>query len=158
MTTNKNFERKQEYITSDRIDIQVFIEPVPIDRLADQSTGEPSAEIRQRVITARAIQTTRFASIPNIHTNAQMGSRLLRQYCRLEPQALNALTAAINKFQMSARAYDRILRVARSIADIDYAQSMTPEQAADAPILRHHIAEAIGYRAMDRASWGSTLP
>lgn len=142
----------------DRIDIQVFIDPVPIDDLASESQGEPSANIRQRVIKAREIQTKRFEALAAVHTNAQMNSRLLRHYCTLAPDTLKTLTTAIEKFQMSARAFDRILRVARTIADLDNAQTMTVREAVNAPIERHHIVEALGYRAMDRANWGATLP
>ncbi len=132
----------------DRIDLQVFIEPVPIEELTNEGRGESSADIRARVVRAREIQTRRFADNPAVHTNAQMNSALLRRYCALTPETRDTLTAAINKFQMSARAYDRILRVARTIADLDDSPAIT----------RTHIAEAISYRAMDRASWGATLP
>lgn len=132
----------------DRIDLQVLIQPVPIEELTTDACGESSADIRARVVRARAIQTARFANEPGIHTNAQMTSRLLRRYCPLSEQTKTTLTAAINKFNMSARAYDRILRVARTIADLD--------QSAD--IERRHIAEAIFYRSLDRASWGTALP
>ena len=131
----------------DRIDIQVFIEPVPIDELIHDGVGEPSANIRQRVIQARAIQTARFAHMPDIHTNAQMNSALIRRYCALNDESRKMLSNAINKFQMSAR----------TVADLDNASALSPQQAAEAPIQRHHIAEAIGYRTMDRANWGVTL-
>lgn len=153
----------------DRIDIQVFIEPVPIDQLSSEAEGEPSAAIRERVVQARAIQTHRFADTPGIHTNAQMTSRLIRRHCSLGKEAQTALTAAINKFQMSARAYDRILRLARTIADLDNVWRLNPDpdsgitplsldEAVAAPIRRQHISEAISYRGMDRPSWGATLP
>lgn len=132
----------------DRIDLQVFMEPVDIEALSDSSEGEPSAAIRERVIRARAIQSARFAGNRAIHTNSQMNSRDIRQYCVLNDETKKVLTAAIQKFQMSARAYDRILRVARTIADLEGSHS----------IERQHIAEAISYRGMDRASWGATLP
>lgn len=132
----------------DRIDLQVFIEPVPIEELTNEDRGESSADIRARVVRARQIQTRRFADNPAVHTNAQMNSAMLRRYCALTPETRQTLTAAINKFQMSARAYDRILRVARTIADLDGSDI----------IARTHIAEAISYRSLDRASWGATLP
>ena len=174
----------------DRIDIQVFIDPVPIDQLSGDAEGESSAAIRERVILAREIQTQRFADNPGIHTNSRMNSRMIRQYCALDNETRKVLTSAIEKFQMSARAYDRILRVARTIADLDYAlthpalsndthnkavsentckrtrtvddlSSSTRKtalaEAAQMPIKRQHIAEAISYRAMDRASYGTTL-
>ena len=151
----------------DRIDIQVFIEPVPIDDLTTETEGEPSAAIRDRVVRARAIQTARFAGQSAVHTNAQMNSRMIKQFCRLNDDTRTTLTTAINKFQMSARAYDRILRVARTIADLENASRLPSADSRDyasalaaainAPIMRHQVAEAIGYRAMDRASWGATL-
>ena len=131
----------------DRIDIQVFIEPVSIDSLSDDTPGEPSSAIRERVVRARAIQTARFIDNPAVHTNAQMNSRMLRQYCPLSAECKNMLSAAITKFQMSARAYDRILRVARTIADLDNSER----------IERYHLSEAISYRSMDRANWGTAL-
>ena len=131
----------------DRIDLQVFIEPVPIEELTRESEGESSASIRARVVKARAIQTARYSDLPSVHTNSQMSSRLIRQYCRLNDETRSTLTAAIEKFRMSARAYDRILRVARTIADLD----SSPD------IQRSHVAEAISYRGLDRASWGATL-
>lgn len=132
----------------DRIDLHVFIEPVPIEELSRDSRGETSEEIRKRVVRARAVQKERFADKPEIHTNSQMNSRMLRRYCQLDAETTQVLTKAINKFQMSARAYDRILRVARTIADLEGSKEIKKE----------HIAEAISYRAMDRASWGATLP
>ena len=132
----------------DRIDIQVFIDPVPIDELAKATEGESSAEIRNRVVRARTIQTKRFEAVPGVYTNAQMNSKMLRKYCPLDAETMAVLTHAINKFQMSARAYDRILRVARTIADLD----------GSPDIRKHHISEALSYRAMDRATWGATLP
>lgn len=131
----------------DRIDLQVFIEPVAVEDLVADSEGESSATIRERVVRARAIQTARFADIPGVHTNAQMNSRHLRRFCALNDETRRTLTAAINKFQMSARAYDRILRVARTIADLD--------ESTD--IRREHISEAISFRSMDRASWGASI-
>ena len=151
----------------DRIDLQVFIDPVPIDALTEETLGEPSVSIRERVVRARAVQTARFTGNASVHNNAQMNSRLIREFCRLTEETKQTLTHAINKFQMSARAYDRILRVARTIADLDNAAQLPPEgssgydaalkKAVAAPILRHHIAEAISYRSMDRANWGATL-
>lgn len=132
----------------DRIDLQVFIRPVPIESLTDTTPGEASEAIRGRVVAARAIQTARFADEPGIHTNSQMSTRQIRKYCVLDQASATTLTNAINKFQMSARAYDRILRVARTIADLD----------GSPDINRSHISEAISYRTMDRSSWGATLP
>lgn len=132
----------------DRIDLQVFIEPVAVEDLVTESDGESSASIRERVVRARAVQIARFDGIPGLHTNAQMNSRHLKMFCPLSDDVKRTLTAAINKFQMSARAYDRILRVARTIADLEGSND----------IQRAHISEAISFRSMDRANWGATMP
>ena len=128
----------------DRIDIQVEIMPVPFDELSSLQKGENSQSIRQRVIEARHIQSVRYASSPGVFCNAQMTSKLLQQYARPDKDGLDMLRTAMDKFNMSARAYDRILKVARTIADLD----KSPE------VKSHHIAEAIGYRNLDRSSWG----
>lgn len=132
----------------DRIDIQVEILPVEIDELTARPTGESSAEIRRRVIAAREIQQRRFAAEKDVHCNAQMNSRLMAQYCNISLPAEAILKKAIIKYDMSARAYDRILKVARTIADLDSSETIEPR----------HIAEAVGYRILDRASWGSFYP
>lgn len=128
----------------DRIDIQVEIMPVPFDELSSLQKGENSQSIRQRVIEARHIQSVRYASSPGVFCNAQMTSKLLQQYARPDKDGLDMLRTAMDKFNMSARAYDRILKVARTIADLD----KSPE------VKSHHIAEAIGYRNLDRSNWG----
>ncbi len=128
----------------DRIDIQVEIRPVPFERLSARSDGESSADIRRRVIAARAIQTARFADEPHIHTNAQMNTRLLNRWCALDAESMDILRRAMVKYDMSARAYDRILKVARTIADLAASDAIRPD----------HIREAIRYRNLDRASWG----
>lgn len=132
----------------DRIDLQVEILPVPFDQLASAAPGEPSADIRARVIKARAIQQQRFADTPGIHCNAQMNSRLLSLYAQPDAEGFAILRDTMTRLEMSARAYDRILKVARTIADLD----------ANPDIKAHHIAEAVGYRNLDRASWGATSP
>ena len=132
----------------DRIDLQVEILPVSFDDLQAEGDGEPSAEIRRRVIAARQIQTERYASEPGIHCNAQMGPRQMARYAKLSADGSRILRDAMNKLDLSARAYDRILRVARTIADLD----------GEPDILPHHLREAIGYRNLDRSSWGSTIP
>lgn len=136
----------------DRIDIQVEILPVPFEKLASMQTGESSADMRARVVRARALQALRYASEEGIHCNAQMNSCLLTTYCQLAPDAMSILRNAMTRFDMSARAYDRILRVARTIADLEASASPSPDPAA--PITAPHIAEAVGYRNLDRASWG----
>lgn len=133
----------------DRIDIQCEIMPVPFEKLAQRGTGEKSAEIRKRVTTARAIQENRFRDEPYVHCNAQMNSRLLSKWVKLGDESRGILEKMMTKYDMSARAYDRILKVARTIADLDGSPDVQPS----------HIREAAGYRNLDRGSWGaSTLP
>ena len=138
----------------DRIDIQCEIEPVAFDDMANRAPAESSASIRERVMRARAVQNLRFKGERGVYCNAQMNSRLLHQYAWPDEQGLAKLKDRMTKLNMSARAFDRILRVARTIADLEYAATMTPEEAVTAPVLSRHIAEAIGYRALDRASYG----
>lgn len=148
----------------DRIDLQVEIEPVPFDAMAQTAPAESSAAIRERVMRARAIQLERYKNLPGIHCNAQMNSRLLREYAWPDAEGLAKLKERMEKLNMSARAFDRILRVARTIADLDYAASLPAstdpayrdalQTAANAPVLTRHLAEAIGYRSLDRASYG----
>lgn len=128
----------------DRIDIQCEIAPVPFDKLSSLEKGEPSSAIRARVVAAREIQTERFRSTPGVYCNAQMSPRMLAQWCRLDKECLAAVEYAMKKFDMSARAYDRILKVSRTIADLD----------GSVDIALRHISEAIGYRRLDRSSWG----
>ena len=128
----------------DRIDIQIEIVPVPFEKMAEQKAGESSATIRERVIKARRIQAERFANHPGIHCNAQMESKLIQQYATPDKQGYHLLRNAMTRLNLSARAYDRILKVARTIADLDGSES----------ILSHHLAEAIGYRNLDRENWG----
>lgn len=130
----------------DRIDLQVEIMPVPFDDIASASAGESSADIRTRVTKARDIQSERFRNHPGIHCNAQMTSRLLTEYAPLSTECLAILRDTMIRLDMSARAYDRILKVARTIADLDASDTITP----------HHMREAISYRNLDRASWGAT--
>lgn len=129
----------------DRIDIQVEIMPVPFDELSSMKRGESSADIRRRVVAARELQARRFAGESDIHCNAQMNSRLISRCCVLEPEVAGILRQAMVKFDMSARAYDRILKLARTIADLDASESIGAS----------HMREAISYRNLDRASWGS---
>lgn len=148
----------------DRIDLQVEIFPVPFDSLVDKTPGESSAEIRRRVVNARRIQGQRFAKERNVHCNAQMNHRLLSQHARLDKEGTELLRDTMSHLDMSARAYDRILKVARTIADLDYAtrEGFDPDstasltEAAEAPILTDHLYEALAYRSLDRASWGQS--
>lgn len=131
----------------DRIDIQIEIQPVPFEKLAGMSDGETSAAIRERVVRARAVQAERFRDEHDTHCNAQMTSRQLARYCKLTPDVLDILRRAMTKYDMSARAYDRILKVARTIADLAASPDITPV----------HMHEAIRYRNLDRGSWGKTF-
>ncbi len=128
----------------DRIDLHIEVTPVEISQLSGDTAEESSAEIRKRVIAARDIQQTRFAHAAGIHTNSMMSSRMLREFCPLDSASASLLAKAIDRLGLSARAYDRILKVARTIADL----------AAEKNITSAHIAEAISYRSLDRESWG----
>ena len=103
----------------DRIDIHIEVTPVPFEKLSDTRRGEPSTAIRERVSVARKIQTERFATLENVHYNAQMGVKQIRTYCKLDPASLDLLKSAMERLNLSARAYDRILKVARTIADLE---------------------------------------
>ncbi len=127
----------------DRIDIQCEISALPFKDLSKAAPGEPSASIRERVIAARAIQTTRFKDIPGVHCNAQMTERMLHQYAEPDEQGLDLMRMAMERLSLSARAYSRILKVARTIADLDGSES----------VKSNHIAEAITYRQLDRGDW-----
>jgi magnesium chelatase family protein len=127
----------------DRIDIHIEVTPVPFDKLADRQRSEGSSIIRERVIAARELQTQRFSDIPSIHYNAQMNTQLIRTYCDLDTTSLTLLKSAMERLNLSARAYDRILKVARTIADLE----------ASPTVQASHIAEAIQYRSLDREGW-----
>lgn len=127
----------------DRIDIQIEIVPVPFDKISDQRQGEPSTAIRERVIKARQIQEQRYAAHPGIYCNAQMTSKLLALYAQPDENGLRLLKNAMDRLNLSARAYDRILKVARTIADLEDSEH----------VQSHHLAEAIGYRNLDRENW-----
>lgn len=128
----------------DRIDIHIEVVPVELDKMTSTQDAEPSSKVRQRVIAARQIQTERFKAYPGIHCNAQMNPPLLKKYCPLNTPCLSLLKMAMQKFGLSARAYDRIIKLSRTIADLE----------ASSLILPRHIAEAIQYRSLDRDSWG----
>ena len=128
----------------DRIDLQIEITPLSFEEMSRTAPGESSAVIRERVIRARRIQEQRYSDEKGIHCNAQMNSRLLREYASLDGPCTEMLRTAMTRLQLSARAYDRILRVARTIADL----------AGSVHIGQEHVAEAIGYRNLDRSSWG----
>ena len=124
----------------DRIDIHIEVYPVEFDDISSTAPAESSASIRERVIKAREIQTERFKGIQGVHCNAQMSSALLRKYAQPDEKGLERLRDAMTRLNMSARAYDRILKVARTIADL----------AGSAEVKSHHIGEAINYRNLDR--------
>lgn len=124
----------------DRIDIHIEVSPVEFDDISSTAAAESSASIRERVIKAREIQTERFKGIQGVHCNAQMSSALLRKYAQPDEKGLERLRDAMTRLNMSARAYDRILKVARTIADL----------AGSAEVKSHHIGEAINYRNLDR--------
>lgn len=128
----------------DRIDLQIEIIPVPFDKLSDTTPAESSLAIRERVVRAREIQNARFADYPDVHCNAQMTPALMQRYARPDEAGLARLRTAMDRLHLSARAYDRILKVARTIADLAGSETITAT----------HIAEAIQYRSLDRGSWG----
>lgn len=128
----------------DRIDLHIEVTPVSIQEMASAEQSESSAEIRERVIRARKVQAERFAHVEGVYTNAMMNSKMLREYCRLDAASAQLLERAMERLSLSARAYDRILKVARTIADL----------AGEEQIQTTHIAEAINYRSLDRETWG----
>lgn len=128
----------------DRIDIQLEVVPVPVKELNNAPEGEPSAAIRERVIRARAIQTERFKNEPGVHCNAQMSTRHLRKYVVLDAESAAVMEHVMDRLGLSARAYERILKVARTIADLAGSEQVT----------KQHLAEAVSYRNLDRSSWG----
>ena len=127
----------------DRIDIHIEVTPVPFDKLSESRRGEPSVVIRERVTKARLLQSKRFSEYSNIHYNAQMGVKQIRKYCTLDKASKDLLKNAMERLNLSARAYDRILKVARTIADLE----------GEETIGGNHISEAIQYRSLDRAGW-----
>ncbi len=136
MVTSSTCIKSSGYKTTARIDIQIEITPVPFKDISKVQSGEPSAAIRERVLKARKKQEERFKDFKGIHCNAQMTERMIHQFAEPDAASLDILRMAMERFKLSARAYNRILKVARTIADLagsDKVESM-------------HIAEAIGYR------------
>ncbi len=127
----------------DRIDIQCEIAPLPFKDISQAAQGEPSAVIRERVIQARTLQTERFKEQKHVHCNAQMSERMIHQFAEPDASSIDLLRNAMERLKLSARAYNRILKVARTIADLD----------ASSDVQSQHIAEAIGYRNLDRGDW-----
>ncbi len=127
----------------DRIDLHIEVPPVKFREITSERTGEDSAQIRERVIAAREKQQKRFADKPKITCNARMGTRELKAFCELDEQTLELLKFAMGDLRLSARAYDRILKVARTIADLAGSERITSD----------HVSEAIQYRSLDRQLW-----
>lgn len=127
----------------DRIDIHCEIQAVPFSELSKMQPGEPSEKIRERVVRARKIQEERFRGHKGIHCNAMMTEKMLREYAEPDAASLEMLRMAMERLKLSARAYNRILKVARTIADLEGSEK----------VQSHHIAEAIGYRNLDRGDW-----
>jgi magnesium chelatase family protein len=123
--------------------LHVEVTPVPFSELSKASSSESSAAIRERVILARDIQSERYKEIEGIYANAQMNSKLLKEICVISQAGQTLLKAAMDKLNLSARAYDRILKVSRTIADLDRSPDIKVE----------HLAEAIQYRSLDREGW-----
>lgn len=127
----------------DRIDIHIEVTPVPFEKLSDERSGEKSNVIRERVTKARKLQANRFTKVENIHYNAQMGVKQIREFCKLDDASLQLLKTAMERLNLSARAYDRILKVSRTLADLESSKNITG----------NHISEAIQYRSLDRDGW-----
>jgi magnesium chelatase family protein len=128
----------------DRIDIQIEIVPVPFEKISEQQSSETSASVRERVVRAREIQKKRFAGEAGLYSNAQMDSKHLHKYAVPDNAGLSLLKNAMQRLNLSARAYDRILKLSRTIADLEGSEN----------IRSNHLAEAINYRNLDRESWG----
>lgn len=127
----------------DRIDIHIEVTPVPFSELSKERNAEKSADIRVRVVAAREIQKKRFENYKGIYSNSQMTTKMLQTFCELDETCKTLLKNAMERLGLSARAYDRILKVSRTIADLDNEENILP----------NHIAEAIQYRSLDRESW-----
>jgi magnesium chelatase family protein len=119
------------------------VTPVPFEKLSEERRGESSVEIRKRVTAAREKQTERFSGNGKVHYNAQMSVKQIREFCRLDAASMNLLKIAMERLNLSARAYDRILKVSRTIADLEGSED----------IKGAHISEAIQYRSLDRDGW-----
>ena len=139
----KTLKKYQTHKTAMCIDIHCEVQAVPFAQLSQMQPGEPSAVIRERVIKARQIQEFRYREFPGIYCNAQMTERMIHQFAEPDTQSLDMLRMAMERLSLSARAYNRILKVARTIADLEGVEQ----------VQSNHIAEAIGYRSLDRGDW-----
>ena len=126
-------------------DRHIEVTPVSIQEMASAERGEPSAAIRRRVVRAREVQRDRFRGVAGVYTNAMMTGRMVHEYCPIDAEARTLLERAMEQLSLSARAYDRILKVSRTIADLE----------ASPNIEACHLAEAIQYRSLDRETWGT---
>lgn len=140
----RNYLNKISGPLLDRIDLHIEVTPVSFDELADEQSGEGSKEIRDRVVNARLFQGKRYENSKGVHCNAQMGSKDLKHFCAIDDAGKSILKNAMDRLGLSARAYDRILKVARTIADLEESTSIQVK----------HLAEAIQYRSLDREGWG----
>ena len=136
-------KRKADPIIASSIDIQVECQALSYDDLSKAPNGEPSSSIRERVLKARNIQEQRFMGIKGVHCNAQMTERMIHQFVEINESSLALLRMGMERLKLSARAYNRILKVARTIADLEGSEKVESQ----------HIAEAIGYRNLDRGDW-----
>jgi len=127
----------------DRIDIHIEVQPVPFEKLSEERKGEASVIIRERVIASREVQSERFKDSDTVHYNAQMNVKQISKYCALDKASMDLLKIAMERLGLSARAYDRILKVSRTIADLEKSKNIIPA----------HISEAIQYRSLDREGW-----
>jgi magnesium chelatase family protein len=139
----QNYLNKISGPLMDRIDLHIEVKPVNYDELADESAQESSEESRGRVIAARQLQTIRYKEDKDTHCNAQMESKHIQLFCQLDKASKLLLKRAMDHFQLSARAYDRILKVARTIADLEGKET----------VLAQHVAEAIQFRSLDKENW-----
>jgi len=127
----------------DRIDLHIEVNKVSYEELSSKAEGETSADIRARVVEAREVQSRRFMGVKGVYSNAQMNTKMVRKICKLNDAGSQMLKKAITSLGLSARAYDRILKVSRTIADLEHAEQIQPQ----------HVAEAIQYRTLDREGW-----